>query len=92
MIIDVLVGGLSKVLNGQIDRLFGVCGATLYCVLFAYRKGKFVDVSVNSSTFDNIYGKIMAYIRDTIRMSDDLSERFDAVQAYISSRVEEEQK
>lgn len=34
----------------------------------------------------------MIYIRDTIYMSDDLSERFDAVQAYILSWIEEEQK
>lgn len=90
MIIDVLVAGLSKVLNGRMDRLFGVCGATLYCVLNAY-EGKIKDFSLNSQTFDDIYQEIMRYIKETIRMSNDLSARFDAVQEKIIHRVEQEQ-
>ncbi|KAG2044657.1 hypothetical protein BDR03DRAFT_1003909 [Suillus americanus] len=88
MIINVLIAGLSKVLDGWMDRLFGLCGTMLYCVLSAYITGKFNDVLVNLQTFDNVYKKIMDYINTTIRMSDELMERFDAVQEQIIRRVQ----
>lgn len=91
MIIDTLAGGLLKELDGPLDRLFGVCGATLYCVLKAHSTGKLKDVSVNSQTFDDIYKEIMDFINETIRKSEDLSARFDAVQQEIIDRVKHEQ-
>ncbi|KAG1821942.1 uncharacterized protein BJ212DRAFT_1297215 [Suillus subaureus] len=80
MIINTLAGGLLKVLDGQLDRLFRVCGATLYCVLKAHITGKLKDVLVNLQTFDDIYKEIMDYINQMIHTSDDLSAWFDAVQ------------
>lgn len=91
MIIDTLAGGLLKELDRPLDRLFGVCGATLYCVLKAHITGKLKDVSVNSQTFNDIYKEIMDFINEIIRKSEDLSARFDAVQQEIIDRVKHEQ-
>ncbi|KAG2128738.1 hypothetical protein DEU56DRAFT_758359 [Suillus clintonianus] len=87
MVIDLLKGGLSDVIHGPLDRLFAMCGATIRCVLQAYRTGQFVDVSVNSTAFDDAYHEIIAYITTTIRASHTLRERFDSVQQAILKRV-----
>jgi hypothetical protein len=52
MVADMLSAGLWKVLSGPLDRLFALCGATIYCVLKSYINGDFKDVSVNSPTFN----------------------------------------
>ncbi|KAG2120125.1 hypothetical protein DEU56DRAFT_760894 [Suillus clintonianus] len=87
MVIDLLKGGLSDVIHGPLDRLFAMCGATIRCVLQAYRTGQFVDVSVNSTAFDDAYHEIIAYITTTIHASHTLRERFDSVQQAILKRV-----
>ncbi|KAG1839887.1 hypothetical protein DFJ58DRAFT_733108 [Suillus subalutaceus] len=83
MVIEVLIGGWSDVLEGPMDRVFASCGAVIYCVMYAHRTGQFIDVSVNSSTFDDAYQDIIAIIQ-TIRASDVLSARFDGVQQEIT--------
>ncbi|KAG2127114.1 hypothetical protein DEU56DRAFT_758706 [Suillus clintonianus] len=75
-VIDLLKGGLSDVIHGPLDRLFA-----------AYRTGQFIDVSVNSTAFDDAYHEIIAYITTTIRASHTLRERFDSVQQAILKRV-----
>jgi hypothetical protein len=91
MIIDTLAEGLLKELDGLLDRLFSICGATLYCVPSAHSRGKLKDVSVNLQTFNDIYKEIMDFINEIIRESEDLSARFDAVQQEIIDQVKHEQ-
>lgn len=91
-IIDTLAGGLLKELDGQLDRLFGICGATLYCVLKAHIMGKLKDVSVNLQTFNDIYKEIMDFINKIHCKSEDLSAQFDAVQQEIIDQVKHEQQ
>lgn len=80
MVADMLSAGLWKVLSGPLDRLFALCGATIYCVLKSYINGDFKDVSVNSPTFNEAYKEIITYITDTVGGSVALRERFDMVQ------------
>ncbi|KAG2124379.1 hypothetical protein DEU56DRAFT_917067 [Suillus clintonianus] len=83
MVIDLLKGGLSDVIHGPLDRLFAVCGATIRCVLQAYQTGQFVDVSVNSTAFDDAYHEIIAYITTTIRASHTLRESYHVVASSV---------
>ncbi|KAG1877322.1 hypothetical protein F4604DRAFT_1954922 [Suillus subluteus] len=86
MVIGVLIGGWLDVLEGPMDQVFASCGATIYCMMYAHRTGRFIDVSVNSSTFDDAYQDIIAIIQ-TIRASDVLIARFNGVQQEITIRV-----
>ncbi|KAG0701410.1 hypothetical protein DFH29DRAFT_875927 [Suillus ampliporus] len=55
MVIDMLIRGLTDIVEGPLDRLFALCSATIYCVLKSYASGSYTHVSVNSSTFNDAY-------------------------------------